>query len=119
MYLCDEKKYNYIDFSQFQNFIEHNFDPLHIVSWNNPIVGVPYATLFYWGRKYKMVHKAYKVINVWNMVIQEVWVKSLQEVKTQVTLLFTHNIAYNRMLRTCFLASLFCSKNIITTQGYY
>lgn len=69
MYLCDEKKYNYIDFSQFQNFIEHKFDPLHIVSWNNPIAGVPNATLFYYSRMYKMIHKACKVINVCNMVI--------------------------------------------------
>jgi len=34
MYCDEEKKYKYINFPQFSKFIEHAFDPLHIVWWN-------------------------------------------------------------------------------------
>jgi hypothetical protein len=46
MYYNEEKKYNYNDFPQFWNSIDDTFDHLHIVWWNNPIVGVQ-ATFSY------------------------------------------------------------------------
>ncbi len=40
MYCCNEEKYNCTNFPQFEIFIEHAFDPLHILWWNNLVIGV-------------------------------------------------------------------------------
>jgi hypothetical protein len=71
MYCDEEKKYNYNDFPQFHNFIDHTFNPLHIVWWNNPIVGVQ-ATFSYYGILY-IIYKTCKLTSFHSMVIQEAW----------------------------------------------
>jgi hypothetical protein len=75
MYYNEEKKYNYSDFPQFRNFINHTSDPLHIVWWNNQIVGVQ-ATFSYYGRLY-IIHKTCKLTSFRSMVIQEAWAQSM------------------------------------------
>jgi hypothetical protein len=84
MYYNEKKKYNYNDFPQFWNFIDHTFDHLHIVWWNNPIVGVQQATFSYNG-KIVQLHKTCKLTSLCNMVIQEAWAQFVQEVKMQCT----------------------------------
>jgi hypothetical protein len=84
MYYDEKNKYNYNDFPQFQNFIDHNSDHLHTIWWNNPIVGVQQATFYYYGKLYN-IHNTCKLTSVHNIVIQEAWAQFVQEVKTECT----------------------------------
>jgi hypothetical protein len=74
MYCCNEEKYNCNDFPQFEIFIKHAFDPLHIMWWNNLVIGVLNANFFYSGIMYN-IHKTCKVTNDYIMVNQEAWVE--------------------------------------------
>jgi len=67
MYCNEKKKYNYSDFPQFQNFIDHISNPLHTIWWNNLIIGVQQITFSYYGRLY-IVHKTCKLTGLRNMV---------------------------------------------------
>jgi hypothetical protein len=84
MYCNEKNKYNYNDFPQFWNFIDHTSDHLHSVCWNNPIVGVQQATFSYYGKLYN-IHKTCKLTSLCSMVTEEVWAQFVQEVKTQHT----------------------------------
>jgi hypothetical protein len=81
MYHDEEEKYNYSDFPQLKIFIDHTFDLLHIVLWNNPVVGVQQTTFFYYGKLYN-IHKTCKLTSLHIMVTQETWAQSMHKVKT-------------------------------------
>jgi len=51
-------------------YIDHTYDPLHIVWWNNPIVGIQMA-FFYYGKLY-IIHKTCKLTSLRSMVTQEI-----------------------------------------------
>jgi len=72
MYWDGKKKYNYSDFPQFRNFIDHTSNPLHTIWWNNLVVGVQQTTFSYYGRLYN-IHKTCKLIGVYSMVTKEAW----------------------------------------------
>ncbi len=52
-------------------YIDHTYDPLHIVWWNNLIVGIQVA-FFYYGKLY-IIHKTCKLTSFHSMVTQETW----------------------------------------------
>jgi hypothetical protein len=69
MHCDEEKKYNYINFPKFRNFIDHNSDVLHIVWWNNPTTSVQNDAFFFQGN----MHKTCKLISIHTMVPHEDW----------------------------------------------
>jgi hypothetical protein len=80
MYCDDEKKYNYINFPKFCNFIDHNSNVLHIVWWNNPTISV--MPFFSKAKMYNM-HKTCKLTGIHTKMTHEDWVEPMQDVKTQ------------------------------------